>query len=167
MIAPAMRIGFDSRPAKQAHGIGRYAACLLAALRKSGTGDVIETHKPRRCDVFHSPWIDGALLRPLVPMVVTLHDLAPLKRHGELLRSGLRLRLRYLAVQRATRVIVPTRVVADDAADALAIPRERIAVIPEAPAHAFHPRPADEVTAVRKRHALPDSYLLWVGRMTT
>ena len=114
------------------HGIGRYARCLLEALRQSGRGEIVETHDPRRCDVFHSPWIDGALLRSPVPMVVTLHDLVPLKRRGEYLRTGLRFKLRYLAVQRATTVIVPTQTVADDAIRALEIPAERIAVIPEA-----------------------------------
>ena len=54
------------------------------------------------------PWIDGALVRPPCPMVVTLHDLVPLKRRGEYLRSGVRFRLRYLAVRRAARIIVPT-----------------------------------------------------------
>ncbi len=29
----------------------------------TGRGEIVETHDPRRCDVFHSPWIDGALLR--------------------------------------------------------------------------------------------------------
>ena len=109
-----MKVGFDSRPAKETHGIARYCRCLLAALQSSGA-DIVETHKPRNCDVYHSPWIDGAMLRPPVPMVVTLHDLIPLKRRGEYLRSGLRFRLRYLAVQRASRVIVPTHVVAADA----------------------------------------------------
>jgi glycosyltransferase involved in cell wall biosynthesis len=162
-----VKVGFDSRPAKETHGIGRYSRCLLGALRSSGRGEIVETHKPRLCDVFHSPWIDGALLRCPIPMVVTLHDLVPLKRRGEYLRSGLRFRLRYLAVQRATRVIVPTHVVADEAARALEIPRERIAVIPEAAAPKLHPRGADEVEAVRERYGLPQQYLLWVGRLTT
>jgi glycosyltransferase involved in cell wall biosynthesis len=162
-----MRIGFDSRPAKQAHGIGRYTRCLLGALRASGRGEVLETHKPRGCDVFHAPWIEGAPLRPPVPAVVTLHDLIPLKRQGQYLRSCLSFKLRYLAVQRATRVIVPTKVVADEAVAALGIPRERIAVIPEAPAPRLRPRGADEVAAVRRRYSLPERYLLWVGRLTT
>jgi len=162
---PLVRIAFDSRPAKHTHGIGRYARCLLEALRDTG-GEVVETHKPRNCEVFHSPWIDGAMLRCPVPMVVTLHDLVPLKRRGEYLRSGLRFRLRYLAVQRATRVIVPTNAVADDAVKELGIPRDRIAVIPEAPAPELRPRGEDEVRAVRQRFRLPDHYLLWVGRMT-
>jgi glycosyltransferase involved in cell wall biosynthesis len=165
MIAPVI-VGFDSRPAKQTHGIGRYSRCLLEALREIG-GEVIETHKPpRSCDVFHAPWIEGAMLRAPVPMVVTLHDLIPLKRRGEYLRSGLRFRLRYLAVQRAARGIVPTNAVADDAISELGIPRERIAVIPEAPAPELRPRGEDEVQEVRTRFGLPERYLLWVGGMT-
>src|SRR2546421_1080705 len=123
-----MRIAFDSRPAKDSRGIGRYARCLLEALRTSDRGEIVETPRPKRCDVFHSPWIDGALLRSPVPMVVTLHDLIPLKRRGEYLRSGLRFKLRYLAVQRAVRVIVPTRTVADDAIEQLGTPSERLEV---------------------------------------
>jgi glycosyltransferase involved in cell wall biosynthesis len=72
-----------------------------------------------------------------------------------------------LAVQRAVRVIVPTHVVAEDAAEALEIPRERITVIPEAPAVGLYRRTQDEVDAVREKFALPEQYLLWVGGMTT
>ena len=161
-----MRVAFDSRPAQELHGIGRYASCLLQGLRGAGH-EMVESRVPRRGEVFHAPWIEGAPLRSPVPTVVTLHDLAPLKRSAEYLRSGLRFKLRYLAVQRATRVIVPTRTVADDATEALEIPPERIAVIPEAPAAVFWPRPADEVRAVRERFSLPGRYLLWVGSMRT
>ncbi len=163
------RIVFDSRPRKDPRGVGRYTRCLLDALRTSrpDQGEIVESHRPRRCDVFHAPWIEGALLRSPVPMVVTLHDLVPLKRRGEYLRSGIRFKLRYLAVQRAVRVIVPTQAVADDAMRALDIPAERIAVIPEAPAPAFVARPEAEVSAVRERYSLPEHYLLWVGGMLT
>jgi glycosyltransferase involved in cell wall biosynthesis len=158
-----MRIAFDSRPTKDSRGIGRYARCLLHALRIVDGGEIVETADPRRCDVFHAPWIDGALLRSPVPMVVTLHNLMPLKRRGEFLRSGLRLNLRYLAVQRAVRVIVPTRAVAEETVHALGIPQERIAVIWEAAAPTMRPRSDAEVDAVRERYNLPDRYLLWVG----
>ena len=160
-----MKLAYDSRPAHMWHGVGRYARCLLDALVQSGRGDIVESRDPRRGDVFHSPWIEGAPLRSPVPSVVTLHDLVPLKRPGEYLRTGLRFKLRYLAVQRATTVIVPTRTVADDAIRALDIPASRIEVIPEAAAPAFWRRPAEEVAAVRERYGLPDRYLLWVGTM--
>jgi glycosyltransferase involved in cell wall biosynthesis len=164
-----VRLAFDSRPAKDSRGIGRYARCLLEALRELDRGEIVETHEPRqrRCDVFHSPWIDGAMLRSPVPMVVTLHDLVPLKRRGEYLRSGLRFKLRYLAVQRAVRVIVPTHAVADDAINVLEIPADRIEVIGEAVASALHPRTSAEVEAVREQYGLPEEYLLWVGGLRT
>ncbi|MBV9471832.1 MAG: glycosyltransferase family 4 protein, partial [Solirubrobacterales bacterium] len=162
-----MRVAFDSRPAKDTRGVGRYTRCLLAALRESDQGEIVESHQPRGCDVFHAPWIEGAMLRSPVPMVVTLHDLFPLKRRGEYLRSGLRFKLRYLAVQRSVRVIVPTQVVADDAIQELGLPAERLAVIPEAAAPLFYQRPQTEVEEVRERFALPDRYLLWVGGMRT
>jgi glycosyltransferase involved in cell wall biosynthesis len=162
-----MKVAFDSRPARDVRGIGRYARCLLSALREAEGGELVETHDPRRCDVFHSPWLEGAALRCPVPMVVTLHDLIPLKRRSEYLRTGLRFRLRYLAVERASRVIVPTAAVADDARRELNLPTERIVVIPEAPAAAFHPRSPDEVETVRERYSLPPEFLVWVGGLRT
>jgi glycosyltransferase involved in cell wall biosynthesis len=158
-----VKIAFDSRPIKDTRGIGRYARSLLEALRRAGRGEIVESHSPRRCDVFHAPWIEGALLHSPVPMVVTLHDLVALKRRSEYLRSGVRLRLRYLAVQRAVRVIVPTNAVADDAINALEIPPERIAVIGEAAAPVFTPRSEHEVRHVAARFGLPSEYLMWVG----
>ncbi len=160
-----MKVAFDSRPTKSTHGVGRYARCLLEALREAGHCEVVETHEPRRCELYHSPWIDGAMLRCPVPMVVTLHDLAPLKRHGQYLRSRLRFKLRYLAVQRAARVIVPTYAVAEEVENVLEVQRDRIAVIPEAPALALHTRSEDEVSAVRDQFSLPERYLVWVGTM--
>ena len=162
-----MKVAFDSRPARDVRGIGRYTRCLLDALRTTHDGDIVETHDPRRCEVFHSPWIDGAMLRSPVPMVVTLHDLVPLKRRGEYLRSGLRFKLRYLAVERATRVIVPTAAVATDVVAELNVMEEQVAVIPEAAAPAFTPRPDDQVQSVREQFRLPDAYLLWVGGLRT
>jgi glycosyltransferase involved in cell wall biosynthesis len=158
-----LKVAFDSRAAKDTRGVGRYTRCLLGALRDSSRGEVVESHEPRRCDVYHSPWLDGALLRSPVPMVVTVHDLSPLKRRGELLRSGLRLKLRYLAVQRAVRVIVPSHAVAADAVRALGLPPERLVVIPEAAAPPLYRRGQPEVEAVRERYQLPERYLLWVA----
>jgi alpha-1,3-rhamnosyl/mannosyltransferase len=158
-----VKVAFDSRPARDVRGIGRYTRCLLESLRKVHDGQIVETHDPRDCQVFHAPWIDGAMLRCPVPMVVTLHDLVPLKRRGEYLRSGLRFKLRYLAVERAARVIVPTEAVADDVVSALSLSREQVVVIPEAAAPAFRPCPTVEVEEVRERFGLPETYLLWVG----
>ncbi len=156
-----MKVAFDSRPAADDRGIGRYARCLLDALRAEGH-PIEERRRPGRdADVFHAPWIDGALLATRTPQVVTLHDLTPLKRRAEYLRTGLRFRRHYAAVRRADHVIVPTHAVARDAARLLGL--DHVHVIGNAVAPAFHPRSAQEVAAVRARLQLPDDYLLWVG----
>ena len=162
-----MKVAYDSRAKADPRGIGRYVRCTLEALRETAAvGDEIrETNQPRGSDVYHSPWLDGVALRCPCASVVTLHDLVNLKRRSEYLRNGMRFRLRYLAVQRADRVIVPSNVVADDARERLDIDGERISVIPEAAAASMYPRGSDEVAAVRARYSLPEEYLLWVGGM--
>src|ERR1700732_303491 len=57
-----VRVAFDSRPVSDPYGIGRYSRCLLQALRETAASgeEFIETHRPRRADVFHSPWMQGA-----------------------------------------------------------------------------------------------------------
>jgi hypothetical protein len=131
-----VRVAFDSRPSNDPRGVGRYARCLLRALRDTGgaRGEIVETHRPRRADVFHAPWMQGAMLHSPCPMVVTIHELSALTRLSERLRGGgIHLRLRHLAVQRATHVIVPTEELAREAVAELGFERERVVVIPEAP----------------------------------
>ena len=164
-----MRVCFDSRPAVDARGIGRYARCLLEGLRAVAAhrgGQVVEGRQPRRGDdVFHAPWMAGALLHPRVPMVVTVHDLVSQKHVGLSLRAGLRGGMRRLALECAARVICPTCAVADDTERLMRVPRERIDVIAEAPAGAFRARPAAEIAAAREAHGVPEDYLLWVGHL--
>ncbi len=163
-----MRVAFDSRAAPDPRGVGRYSKCLLEALRDTSPegAELVETHRPRRVDVFHSPWIDGALLRSPCPMVVTLHDLVALKRRSEYLHNGARFRLRYLAAQRAVRVIVPTHAVEQDAIERLGLEPERIVVIGKAPAPSMFRRGEEAIQTVRRRYGLPEEYLLWVGGLT-
>ena len=160
-----MRVAFDARGARDPRGIGRYVRCLLAGLEATrAEGDeIVAEHHPRGFDVYHSPWIDGAHLHLRCPQVVTLHDLVALKRRSEYLRTGVRFRLRYMAVQRAARVIVPTGPVKEDAVAHLRLDPARVVVIPEAAAPAMTRRDAEEIAAVRRRYGLPEDYLVWVG----
>ena len=160
-----VKVAFDSRPVTDPRGVGRYSRCLLQALRETADPrtEIRETHRPRHADVFHAPWMDGAMLHSPCPMVVTLHDLAALKRRSEHLRTGVRPRLRQLAVQRAMRVIVPTQALAQDAFARLGLEPERVVVIPEAPDAAMRPRSPLQIAEARARFALPERYLVWVG----
>jgi hypothetical protein len=131
-----VRLAFDSRPATDPRGLGHYSRCLLQALRDTAgeQDEIAEAHRPRGADVFHTPWMQGAMLHSPCPMVVTLHELTTLKRPSERLRSGgMHLHLRHLALQRATHVIVPDEAVAGEAVAELGLERERVIVIPHAP----------------------------------
>lgn len=153
-----MRVAFDnralSRPELAERGIGRYVRSLLDAL-----GDrVVRVAAGRaHADVLHCPSIDGLSLWPRAALVVTLHDLVPLKRPDVYLRTGLRHRVRYAAVRRAARVIVPSHAVAADAERLLGLGAERVHVVAEAAAPVFRP------TERPDRPDLPERYLLWVG----
>jgi glycosyltransferase involved in cell wall biosynthesis len=162
-----VNVAFDSRPVADPDGVGRYSRCLLSALYDTvvGSDRILELNRPsalarsRGADVVHSPWMSGAMLHSPCPMIVTVHDLAALKRRSEHLRGGLRL----LAVQRAVRVIVPTEAVARDAVEHLRLERERVVVIPEAADASMYPRSPAEIGAVRAQLGLPERFLVWVG----
>ena len=160
-----MKVALDTRAGSDPRGVGRYVRCLTEALHRTvPEGDaLLEMQRPRGVDLFHAPRVEAAMLRCAIPQVVTIHDLVILKRPGEYLRTGLRYRLKFLAASRAVRVIVPTHVVAGDVAQRLELDPARIAVVGEAAAPVFHPRPDDEVERARSRHGLPDEYLVWVG----
>jgi len=181
-----MKVALDLRvlgdPALAERGIGRYTSELAAALAAEGV-PVTELYTLQRpwaparvaelwdhlllgrdaraagAEVLHSPSIDHASARPGLPYVITLHDLVPLKNPGSYLRTGLKHRLRYTAVKRATRVIVPSQAVADDAAALLGV--DHTDVVPEAPATVFRPVTAPRGLLARLR--LPERFLLWVG----
>ena len=98
---------------------------------------------------------------------MTLHDVVPLKRRSEYLRSGIRFRMRYLAVERSARLIVPSSVVAAGGGRA---PRHRPRADRRDPRGArarAAPARREEIAAVRARYGLPEEYLLWVGGLQT
>ena len=127
-----MRVAFDSRPCVEVRGVGRYSRGLLGGLDRvvGDSIEIVETHRPRHVDVYHSPWIDGAILRSPCPMVVSIHDIDALTRPSERMRrGGIYLRLRHLALARATHAIVPSDAVAEDAVARLGLEPGRVVVI--------------------------------------
>jgi hypothetical protein len=131
-MGASVRVAFDSRAAAGERGAGCYVRDLLQALRDTAgeRHEILETHRPRGAELFHAPWMQGAMLHSPCPMVVTLHDLAALRRPSERLRAGgIHLHMRHLALQRASHVIVFTEQVAVEAVAELGLDRERVVVI--------------------------------------
>lgn len=185
-----MKVALDTRvlgdPATAERGVGRYTACLLDALRASQGGNEVVPLRVRRrpgvpaqaaqalehvllerdvrragADVVHAPSIDGASLRPGAPLVVTVHDLLPLKHPDRYLNLGVNHGLLYAGAFAAARVIVPTEAVAEDVERLLFVPRRRLAVVREAPAPVFVG--VTDPRARLGRLELPERFLLWVG----
>jgi glycosyltransferase involved in cell wall biosynthesis len=186
-----MRVAFDARVLADAGiaggGIGRYTSCLLAALEaehggqltvlrslsrppaperlREGWEHLLLARDVRRlgASVVHSPTVDLVSLMPGAPLVVTLHDLVPLKQPELYLRTGLKHRLRYTAVKRAARVIVAARSVAHDAERLLGLSPSKVDLVPYAPAAVF--RPVPDPRAALAQLDLPERFLVWVGGM--
>lgn len=145
--------------APQLRGWGRYARCLVDGLRQLSAGDLggLELDviadggwgaevlfeqvklpvllRRRRADVVHAPDCFLPLVRPC-PGVVTIHDLA-FEEPASDMAPRTRLKYRTLvprAARSAQRIICPSNFTAQDVCSRYGVDRDRIRVIPEAPA---------------------------------
>jgi glycosyltransferase involved in cell wall biosynthesis len=100
-----------------------------------------------------------------IPLVVTVHDLLPLRMPQLFTRqTRLHTHLYVPFVRRAARVITPSRYTRAEVVELLRIPEDRVVAIPEACSERFTPR---EVDRERMRAALGISgpYVLCVGTL--
>ena len=173
-------------PDMRDRGIGRYARDLLGPLADVAAergGDlrlfrVSDARRPRLPEravepveqlllprelrrlepaVHHSLSLYRTPLRCPAPLVVTMHDVAPLQWPESHLRTGIVHRMLYRAVRRAAAVICPSRAAAGDVAEHLELDAERVTVIPEAAAERFAP--------VEKRLEIEGPYVVYVGSL--
>ena len=144
-----MIVGMDISPLAQTRaGTARYIRGLLDRLRVevrplsfrgAGRGSTIARDalwyplalgRARGLDVLHCPTFRGPL-RPRVPLVVTVHDLAVL-RHPELFNGWTRRYSRTLVprvVRRARHVITVSEFTKREVVELLGVPEERVRVI--------------------------------------
>ncbi|MFN8176608.1 MAG: glycosyltransferase family 1 protein [bacterium] len=127
---------------------------------------------PRRAarhgaDVIHGP----AFLIPTGPSraakVVTVHDLVAFTHPGTI-PWKYSLYMRWLirrAVRAAARVITVSERARREVARRLAVPSQRLDMIPHGVAGRFRPEGHAEIERVRVRYSLPHPYLLFVGNL--
>ncbi len=118
-----------------------------------------------RADVIHVPYW-APPLRASVPIVVTIHDLAPLLlkeyRGGPLAR--LYTGLVAAAARGASLILTDSDASRRDIIRRLRVPESRVRTIYLAADPKFSPRPnAVDRAAVRKKYNLPDDYVLYLG----
>jgi glycosyltransferase involved in cell wall biosynthesis len=121
----------------------------------------------RPVEVFHG--VTGFELPPRGPwaLVTTVHDLVPL-RLPALVPARHRWAVRCLlgsALRRARRVIVPSETTGAEVLARYRLPRDRVAVVPEAAAPHFAPVSPETVGAIRRRYGLRRPYVLFVGHL--
>jgi len=115
-------------------------------------------------DLYHSPY-HLMPYRPGVPTVVTMYDLIPLLFPQQVSPTA-RLLFRWmmaLALRTASHVIVISQATCRDLLTFYHLLPQKVTAIPLAADPAFHPQPPAEVERVRRKYALPESYLLYLG----
>ncbi len=154
-----MRVGIDVSPLVQTRaGTARYVAHLLAELpeleqlRFDGRGRLATALRDlwwypvglpraaRRLDVLHCPTF-RAPLRPGVPLVITVHDLAVLRHPGTFNQwSRHYSRLAVPRVARAARLVIAvSEFTKGELLELLRVPEEKIRVVPNGVAGVFSP----------------------------
>jgi glycosyltransferase involved in cell wall biosynthesis len=121
----------------------------------------------RGLDVYHSTQLSLPARRDF-PVVVTIHDLAPLIWPREYLRlpyARAGHAWQYALARRADAIIAVSDATKRDVVERLRVPAERVVVVPEAVDSEFDPPSAERGRAVaRERFGVPDHYVLYVGQ---
>ncbi len=118
----------------------------------------------RQADLYHTPYY----LMPYrtgVPTVLTVYDLIPLLFPEHVSRRA-RWLFRWtmaLALRSATHVLAISQNTLNDLQKVFSIPPEKTTFVPLAPDPIFFPRSPVEVEAVRRKYALPETFVLYVG----
>lgn len=147
--------------------MSRAALDTQSPLRRIVWEQALQPLKLRQYDLYHAL----AFVAPIVlaaPMVVTIYDLSFLRfpeRHSRTRRLYLR-HMTALTCARARRVLAISQCTADDLADLLGVPADKIDVTPLGYDRAvFRPLPAAEIARFRRDKQLPERFWLYVGTL--
>jgi glycosyltransferase involved in cell wall biosynthesis len=120
-----------------------------------------------RADVVHSPSFILPLLDRRPRHVLTVHDMTSFslpEAHIPLRRSTAYRRAVLGSIRRASRILVPSRAVADDVARFVpGLAPGRIEVVPHGIGPEYRPAAAAHAPAVRDRLGISERYVLYVG----
>lgn len=115
-------------------------------------------------DVYHVPYF-APPLRSSVPVVVTVHDLIPMRLPAY--RGSFGVRLYTWLVARAARtagvILTDSKASRRDALALLHVPAERVRTVHLAAGERYYPPSIHEVRRIRAGYDLPDRFVLYLG----
>jgi len=114
--------------------------------------------------LYHSPYYLMPYI-PGVPTVLTCYDLIPLiyPQYFSVLQRLIFRIAHAFALKTADRIIAISQTTKADLIIRFRLAPQRITVIPGAADAYFQPQSHDRIAAVRRRYALPEKYVLYVG----
>jgi glycosyltransferase involved in cell wall biosynthesis len=116
-------------------------------------------------DLFHIPYF-GPPFFPCTPVVMTIHDVIPLRLPNYRTRITMKAYLQLIAraAHKAILIITVSQHARQDMMDALKLPSERIRVIYEAAGDEYQPiTDAAILAGIRTRYGLNERYILYLG----
>lgn len=101
---------------------------------------------------------------PLLPSILTLHDLSPWAAGLRRAFAAERIRRRTpLLLRLATMIVTPTEAMRREAIERFNLPPSRVVAVPLAAGPQFRPRSEPEITATLARLGVSPPYILFVG----
>lgn len=171
-----MRAAINIIPLKTSHkdrGIGQYTLNLIETLKSFPNVSIQQftnINEVKDVDVIHYPWFDFFLhtlpRTNLAPIVITIHDVIPLKfkEHFPLgIKGRINLYLQKMALGKCRAIIADSKTTQKDILDLLKVEKSKVFVIPLAADKDFMLLKDGELIRTKRKYSLPDKFLLYVG----
>lgn len=178
-----IRVGFDVTPLYSGHkvrGIGFYTSRLINELKNFNHLEVVEIKneddKEQKLDLLHIPYFSPfQITLPMTknfPLVVTIHDLIPLKYPNSYppgIKGKLKFELQKALIKNVDLVITDSEASQNDIVSLLGIPKNKIEVIYLAPDQNHRPLKDEDgwtkekISQLRAKYQLPEKFVLYVG----
>ena len=174
-----MKVAIDISPLKNANryrGVGTYTNQLVESFKSLNIPNfsfqLIEGGGiTKDCDLIHYPFFD--LFFPTLPLkkekptVVTIHDTIPLvfpEHYPPGVKGNLKFQIQKFSLKNVKAVITDSENSKKDIFKYLNYPKERIYVIPLAPAKDFKViKNKDFLDKIKRKYQLPEEFVLYVG----
>lgn len=178
-----IRVGFDVTPLYSEHkirGVGFYTSRLINELKKFNYLEVVEikneNDKEQKLDLLHIPYFSPfQITLPMTknfPLVVTIHDLIPLKYPNNYppgIKGKIKFELQKVLIKNIDFIITDSEASKNDIVSLLGIPENKIEIIYLAPDQNHRPLKNEDgwtkekISQLRTKYHLPEKFILYVG----